>query len=78
MILQGHTVWVTRTKKLWKCHASQVFDMTELECQGLEAVPRDLLQAKERLRFDSEKLEYVDVAGENGGSEEPPLASEST
>ena len=63
---QGHTIWVSRRAELWKCHSSQVFPMGPLECQGLEALPRDLLQAKERLRFDSEKLGYIDVTQENG------------
>ena len=66
---QGHTIWVSRRAELWKCHSSQVFPMGPLECQGLEALPRDLLQAKERLRFDSEKLGYIDVTQENG---DPP------
>ena len=74
---QGHTVWVSRRAELWKCHVSQVFPMGPLECQGLEVLPRDLLQAKERLRFDSEKLGYVDVSQENGEAsgdpEESPL-----
>ena len=43
---QGHTVRVSRRAELWKCHASQVFPMGPLECQGLEVLPRDLLQAK--------------------------------
>ena len=66
VILQrGSTVWVTRRGELWKCNASQVFAMGPLEVQGLEVIPKDLLMAKERLRFDSEKLGFVDVEQEN-------------
>ena len=84
VILQrGSTVWVSRRGELWKCNASQVFEMGPLEVQGLEVIPRDLLMAKERLRFDSEKLGFVDVSQENAdegdlgrspldGSEDPP------
>ncbi|CAE7558955.1 iscS [Symbiodinium pilosum] len=66
VILQrGSTVWVTRRGELWKCDASQVFEMGPLEVQGIEVIPKDLLMAKERLRFDSEKLGFVDVSQEN-------------
>ena len=33
------------------CNKSQVFKMGNLEKQGLEVVPLELLRAKERLRF---------------------------
>ena len=65
VLQRGSTVWVTRRGELWKCDASQVFAMGPLEVQGLEVIPRDLLMAKERLRFDSEKLGFVDVTQEN-------------
>ena len=65
IVQQGHSVWVTRRGELWKCHISQIFPYAEFESQGLEVVPHELLQAKERLRFDSEKLGYVDVTQEN-------------
>ena len=69
VILQrGLTVWVTRRGELWKCNAPQVFGMGPLEVQGLEVIPKDLLMAKERLRFDSEKLGFVDVTQENADS----------
>ena len=61
----GSTVWITRRGELWKCHAGQVFAMGPLEVQGLEVIPKDLLMAKERLRFDSEKLGFVDMSQEN-------------
>jgi hypothetical protein len=35
-----------------------------MEKQGLEAIPAELLRAKERLRFNSEKLGYIDVERE--------------
>ena len=35
--------------------------MGNLERQGIECLPLDLLQAKERLRFDSEKMQFTDV-----------------
>ena len=77
VILQrGSTVWVSRRGELWKCNASQVFEMGPLEVQGLEVIPRDLLMAKERLKFDSEKLGFVDVSQENvdeGDLERSPL-----
>ena len=65
---KGDTVWVTRRGELWKCNKSQVFPMGNLEKQGLEAIPAELLRAKERIRFDSEKLGYIDVEREG----EPP------
>ena len=69
VILQnGLTVWVTRRGELWKCNASQIFPIGPLEAQGLEVIPRDLLMAKERLRFDNEKLGYIDVTQENAES----------
>ena len=47
VILQrGDTVWVTRRGELWKCNKSQVFKMGNLEKQGLEVVPVELLRAK--------------------------------
>ena len=64
VLQRGDTVWVTRRGELWKCNKSQVFKMGNLEKQGLEAVPAELLRVKERLRFDSEKLGYVDVERE--------------
>ena len=72
VILQnGLTVWVTRRGELWKCNASQIFPIGPLQAQGLEVIPRDLLMTKERLRFDNEKLGYVDVTQENAESREP-------
>ena len=69
VLQRGSTVWVARRGELWKCDASQIFAMGPLEVQGLEVIPRDLLMAKERLRFDSEKLSqklgFVDVTQEN-------------
>ena len=64
VLQKGDTVWVTRRGELWKCNKIQVFKMGNLEKQGIEAVPAELLKAKERLRFHSEKLGYVDVARE--------------
>ena len=49
--------------------------MGNLERQGIECLPLDLLQAKERLRFDSEKMQFTDVTQENGdadGADAPP------
>ena len=74
VILQrGDTVWVTRRGELWKCNRSQVFPMGNLEKQGLEIIPMELLRAKEKLRFNSEKLGFVDVEkeGEPPDEEEP-------
>ena len=54
-----HRAWATHRAELGKCRSSQVsqvFPMGAIECQRLEAIPRDLLMAKERLRFDSGKL----------------------
>ncbi|CAE7354364.1 GIP [Symbiodinium pilosum] len=48
VLQRGSTVWVTRRGELWKCNVAQVFAMGPLEVQGLEAIPRDLLMAKER------------------------------
>ena len=61
VVQQGSTVWVSRRGELWRCHQGQVFKMTNIDKQGLETIPKALLRAKERLRFDSEKLGYVDV-----------------
>ena len=65
VLQRDHTVWVTRRSELLKCHISQVFPMGNLEKQGLEMLPLDLLQAKEQLRYGSEKLPYTDVTQEN-------------
>ena len=46
------------------CNKSQVFKMGNLEKQGLEVVPLELLRAKERLRFNAEKLGFIDVEKE--------------
>ena len=64
VLQKGDTVWVTRRGELWKCNRAQVFHMGNLEKQGLEAIPADLLRAKEKLRFHPEKLGYVDVERE--------------
>lgn len=65
VILQkGDSVWVSRRGELWRCNRSQVFPMGNLEKQGLEVVPLELLRAKEKLRFHAEKLGYVDVEKE--------------
>ena len=61
VLRKGDTIWVTRRGELWKCNKTQVFSMGNLEKQGLEAIPAELLKAKERLRFHPEKLGYVDV-----------------
>ena len=47
--------------------------MGNLEKQGLEIIPMELLRAKEKLRFNSEKLGFVDVEkeGEPPDEEEP-------
>ena len=45
--------------------------MGKLERQGIECLPLDLLQAKERLRFDSEKLQFTDVTQENAEGNDP-------
>ena len=65
VIQKGHDVGVTRRDELHKCNVSQVFPIGNLERQGLECIPLDLLQAKERLRHDSEKLQYIDISQEN-------------
>lgn len=70
VLQKGDTVWVTRRGELWKCNKIQVFKMGNLEKQGLEAVPAELLKAKERLRFHSEKLGYVDVTREGDPQQE--------
>eukprot|EP00435_Cladocopium_sp_Y103_P060316 s936_g22.t1 len=72
VLQKGDTVWVTRRGELWKCNKIQIFKMGNLEKQGLEAVPAELLKAKERLRFHSEKLGYVDVEREGPPPEEQP------
>ena len=78
VVLQdGQTVWVTRRGQLWRCHVGQVFKMAESEKAGIEAVPLELLEAKTRLRYDSEKMRFVDVAqeiqpGDEDGSDRPP------
>ena len=64
IIQKGDSVWVTRRGELWKCNKSQVFKMGNLEKQGLEVIPAELLRLKERLRFSGEKLGYVDVERE--------------
>lgn len=78
VVLQdGQTVWVTRRGQLWRCHVGQVFKMAESEKAGIVAVPLELLEAKTRLRYDSEKMRFVDVAqeiqpGDEDGSDGPP------
>ena len=64
VLQRGDTVWVVRRGELWKCNKAQVFRMGNMEKQGLEAIPAELLRAKERLRFNSEKLGYIDVERE--------------
>ena len=64
VLQEGQTIWVTRRGQLWRCHVGQVYKMAESEKAGIEAVPLDLLEAKTRLRYDSEKMRYVDVSQE--------------
>ena len=64
VLQRGLTVWVSRRGELWKCHAGQVFKLSAAEQAGLEAIPQDLLRAKAKLRYDSEKLQYVDASQE--------------
>ena len=78
VLQEGQTIWVTRRGQLWRCHVGQVYKMAESEKAGIEAVPLDLLEAKTRLRYDSEKMRYVDVSqevqlgGDGQGSVGPP------
>ena len=69
VLQKGETVWVTRRGELWKCNKAQVFHMGNLERQGLEAIPAELLKAKEKIRFQSEKMGYIDVEKEG----DPPM-----
>ena len=65
VVLQNaHTVWVTRRGELWKCNVAQVFKRGNSDRAGLEAIPAKLLQAKARLKYDSEKLMFKDVSQE--------------
>ena len=65
VILQkGDSVWVSRRNELWKCNRLQVSHMGNVEKQGLEMIPLQLLRAKEQLRFHRRNLPYVDVEGE--------------
>eukprot|EP00439_Symbiodinium_sp_Y106_P075232 s1629_g14.t2 len=73
VILQrGNTVWVSRRGDLWKCNVGQVFPMRVSDKDGLEAIPDELLKAKMRLKYDSEKLQYVDVESEMTGESQRP------
>ena len=54
-----------------------VYKMGNLEEQGLEAIPAELLKAKERLRFHSEKLGYVDVTREGDPQQDAPQTDQS-
>ena len=53
--------------------------MSEADRAGLESIPTELLKAKTRLKFDTEKLQYLDAASEievvpqapSGGSNGP-------
>ena len=50
--------------------------MGAMERQGLEVIPLELLKAKEKLRFNTEKLGYIDVEREGNPPEEedvPPV-----
>ena len=60
VLQRDHTVWVTRRGELLKCHISQVFPMGNLEKQGHEVLPLDLLQVKVQLRYN--QLSYTDVS----------------
>ena len=65
VVLQnGHTVRVTRRGDPWKCNVAQVFKMSNADKAGLEAVPEEFLQAKARLKYDSEKIMFKDVSQE--------------
>ncbi|OLQ05029.1 hypothetical protein AK812_SmicGene11762 [Symbiodinium microadriaticum] len=68
---EGHIVWVTRRGEIWKCHVSQVFKMSVADQAGLEMIPAELLEAKARLRYDSEKMQFVDVVSEADGDRRP-------
>ena len=73
VILQrGNTVWVSRRGDLWQCNVGQVFPMRASDKDGLEAIPDELLKAKMRLKYDSEKLQYVDVESEMTGESQRP------
>ena len=74
VILQkGDSVWVSRRGELWRCNRSQVFPMGNLEKQGIQIVPLELLKAKEKLRFHSEKLGFVDVEKEGDPPDEDDI-----
>ena len=55
---------MTRRGDPWKCNVAQVFKMSNADKAGLEAVPEEFLQAKARLKYDSEKLMFKDVSQE--------------
>ena len=58
VILQrGHTVWISRRGEIWKCNVGQVFKMSDAGRAGLESIPTELLKAKTRLKYDTEKLQ---------------------
>ena len=73
VLQRGDTIWVTRRGELWRCNRAQVFPMGALEKQGLEVIPLELLRAKEKLRFQTEKLGYVDVEQEGPPQEQPDV-----
>jgi hypothetical protein len=74
----GQTVWVSRRSELWKCNEAQVRRIANRDRIGIESVANILLRAKERLKYDAEKLGYVDVEkeGEHPDSEDSDVARE--
>ena len=58
------TVWVSRKGEIWKCHQTQLRGASRMEKKGVELVSKLLLEAKERIKYDPEKLGYIDVARE--------------
>ena len=73
VLQRGHTVWVSRRGELWKCNAGQVFKLSAGDQAGLEAIPEDLLRARQNFAMTRRSFSMwsqevaVESSGPSGG-----------
>ncbi len=65
ILCEGSAVRVSRRGELWKCDRAQIQQCSRKETLSAQAVSQLLLRARERLKYDPEKLGFQDVSRED-------------
>ncbi len=64
ILCEGSSVWISRRGELWKCDIAQIQQCSRKETLSTQVVSQLVLQARERLKYDPEKLGFQDVSRE--------------